>query len=334
MPKYVVHVGLPKTGSSYLQLLLKATSPQLAERKVLYPSVWWTKHNQSNHFELVSALRREETAALRPVFAGFDASGNNHIVLSAEGLSGLMTRKMEPLRALIGDNPCDIVIFIRRWSDWIPSHWQQRVKVGSKETFPELCARLIRVPPTRPIDFSSFLEELTAVFGHEALRLVSFSNLIDGKIDLFQYFCNTFISCNDIKVERGEGRVNESLTVYDTELNRCVNELELTRNRATSIATGVAVRRRADVPALKPVFETLFAMMKKYETVLELSDTQPAFAEITRRIQERWGDRIANPHPDHGLFEPRTRSVRYISPEYLLEDGARDAVLKLGATAA
>jgi hypothetical protein len=193
---------------------------------------------------------------------------------------------------------------------------------------------MLAAPLARPLDFSSFLEELTAAFGHEALRLVSFSNLVDGKVDLFRFFCDTFIPCGDVKVERGDGPVNESLTIYDTELNRCVNALESARNRPTSIATGIAVRRKAADPDLKPMFEAVFAMMKKHETALELSYEQPGFAQTLQRINDRWGDRIVNPHPKHGLFEPRKRSVRYISPEYMLEDGARDAVLKLSAAAA
>jgi hypothetical protein len=97
MPKYVIHIGPPKTGSKYLQSHLFHLRDLLLRDGICYPDNWWTKPDQIMHSPLLAKLQSGDTADLSKTFAELNATGHKVIVLSCEGFDDLSAQHLEPL---------------------------------------------------------------------------------------------------------------------------------------------------------------------------------------------------------------------------------------------
>ena len=128
MPKYVVHVGPSKTGTTYLQSSLYHTRNALQQHGIAYPPNWWKKKAVYHHEALVNKIAAGGDAVLEQSFADLNASDLKMVVLSSEGFPTLSRADLERFRDLLGGNAVEIVYYCRRWSDRLPSAWQQVVK--------------------------------------------------------------------------------------------------------------------------------------------------------------------------------------------------------------
>ena len=111
MTRYLLHVGLPKTGTKYLQTNFRRLSSVLEERGVIYPADWWKDEHEVNHDRLAADLRAGNIEALRPVFDRLNASGRT-VLLSCEGLSGFSAATLNNLQALMRRNVADIILYL------------------------------------------------------------------------------------------------------------------------------------------------------------------------------------------------------------------------------
>lgn len=82
-----------------------------------------------------------------------------------------------------------IVFFARRWSDWIPSQWQQTVKQGAVESLAEMYAKtLATAAGDYGINYNIILDKFSDVFGPDSIQIVPYSTLLDEKEDIFACF--------------------------------------------------------------------------------------------------------------------------------------------------
>ena len=148
LPRYVIHIGPHKTGTTYLQGSFRRLRPELLRRGILYPEFWWQSVRNWSHSRLVEQLTGGDCEALSGHFNALNASGHRIILISAEDLSGLEPDHIPMLKSLLGGAPAEIVFYCRRWSELLPSSWQQRVKLGGQTlTLPELFGEHLRSPP-------------------------------------------------------------------------------------------------------------------------------------------------------------------------------------------
>ena len=111
MPKYVVHIGPPKTGSKYIQSQLFYSRQDLRENGILYPDNW-LEPGAITHVPLYEGLK--DGKDLKADFDQFKAEQMKTVVLSCEGLDGLKPPALEKLREYIGNNPVEIVYYVRQ----------------------------------------------------------------------------------------------------------------------------------------------------------------------------------------------------------------------------
>jgi hypothetical protein len=143
--RLVLHVGAPKTGSTYLQQRMRATRATLREHGVYVPVLPSVERMAGNAKLLATVVSGEpsptftrafpeiDVAALDPaavvhdLLADWDPARET-VVLSAENF---LPRYAEALRRLIpAAVRCTVVLFVRRQDDWIESYHNQMVKVG------------------------------------------------------------------------------------------------------------------------------------------------------------------------------------------------------------
>ena len=171
MPRFILHVGPHKTGTSYLQEAFVRTRPLLAGRGVLYPATW----GRIAHHGLPELLRSGADARLARQFAELGMAGYPTVLISVEGLATLPRAAIERLRALIGpDNPVRVVFYARSWADRLPSHWKQATREGGTQSLPEyLYQRVAQPSGSLLVNFGAGLRACAEVFGPEALAVSS-----------------------------------------------------------------------------------------------------------------------------------------------------------------
>src|SRR4051812_20610312 len=135
-----IHVGLQKTGTSYLQAAMLNSREALAAHGLdLVPP---TKREA---FELMLVVRdrygsRRDPVSDQNILRRFsdqlDAAEGPRAVLSQESLAAAGPRQIERLLASCGDREVHVVATVRDLARQLPSSWQEQVKAGGTTPYP------------------------------------------------------------------------------------------------------------------------------------------------------------------------------------------------------
>jgi hypothetical protein len=139
--KVFLHVGAPKSGSSYLQTVLWANREALLDDGYLLPG------NRRAHYELMADVRRgiwHSPAAswtwdrlVRRVHETDDT-----VLVSEEMLGAASREQAEDAVSRLGDVEVHVVVTVRDLWRSIPSAWQQAVRARTVGTFESFVARI------------------------------------------------------------------------------------------------------------------------------------------------------------------------------------------------
>jgi hypothetical protein len=143
MPRYVLHVGPQKTGTTYLQSAFAEFRFQLKARGIEYPRFWGAAGGQ---YPLVERIRAGIDLKLRAEFADLNASDADIVLLSSENFVTLDDDALRSLRRRMGGAPVTVVFYCRRVSEVVRSAWQEVIKHGECMTFPDYVARYLLNP--------------------------------------------------------------------------------------------------------------------------------------------------------------------------------------------
>ena len=129
-----LHVGLQKTGTSYLQAALLRSHESLADQGLdLVPPT------KRECFELMVVVRDRYEARRDPVSdrnilerftAQLEAAPGSRAVFSQESLAAAGPPQIERLLAACGDREVHVVLTVRDLARQLPSSWQEDVKAG------------------------------------------------------------------------------------------------------------------------------------------------------------------------------------------------------------
>jgi hypothetical protein len=328
MTRYLLHIGLPKTGTKYLQTNLRRLNTALAERGVIYPADWWKDDREVNHDRLIDDLREGNADALRPAFERLNATGQT-VLLSCEGLAGLAPNDLGKLQTLIDGHPVEIILYCRRWSDWIPSAWQQVVKEGSGTTLPEYIAYTLQHSYSNPaMNLGHIVDAYSRVFPNGNIKVISYSNLTDEKRDIAEEFFRSVLQWHDPPLMQ-RAQVHESLGIFRTELVRLLNSLCRRRGIPTDVAASRLLEIAADRADLHAIVEELIDQMRGYVGEIEINDASPGLRGLLADLNGRYGDLMLREDPDASLFAPRRASVPFVRQDYLAEPAAAALVQRI-----
>ncbi|HYF73047.1 MAG TPA: hypothetical protein VD864_09505, partial [Nocardioides sp.] len=131
-----LHVGMPKTGTTFLQATFQASQDQLLRQGVefLPPTRREASWLSLSVLDQLDA-ERDPAAALgmwdRFVAAG-TASRSPRLLVSDELLGGASEEQLRRLTRAISDREVHLVLTIRGLAKLLPSTWQQRIQQGSE----------------------------------------------------------------------------------------------------------------------------------------------------------------------------------------------------------
>lgn len=141
MTQIIVHIGPHKTGTTYLQVTLNALRYTLLERDIYVPSCWEAAPGLPSHMQLVWAIRRRDLTLIYSQIQEILARRPRYLIISCEALSRLDHGQIAQLRRLFDPAPAQVVYYVRRWPERLPSLWQETVKFGHTAPFPEFLAQ-------------------------------------------------------------------------------------------------------------------------------------------------------------------------------------------------
>jgi hypothetical protein len=157
-PRIVLHVGAPKTASTYLQRRLRADPSHLRKHGIYVPVLPVVAEMAGNAKLLATALSRRPSLTFQRAFPEIDVNaldpqrlvaellqdwqpGSESVVLSAENFRQHHARRLREL--LPTTAPCVVVLFVRRQDRWIDSYYNQMVKTNEiNEDISSFVARL------------------------------------------------------------------------------------------------------------------------------------------------------------------------------------------------
>lgn len=321
MPRYVIHIGAHKTGTSYLQVLFRELSSRMKARGILYPSQW-TGDGALGHVTLVARLRAGDDDNLRREVSELNHSGCDIVLLSAEDLSLLSVEQIATLKEHIGGHSVSVVFYCRRWLDLLPSVWQELIKHGRTLSLPEYVAIQLANPAvSTALNYALKLDKFSAVFGLGNLFIASYSNIVDAGESLAEHFFGTFLSWPDAPGLR-KVLVNASLSLLDSEMIRILNSMHAIHRQASGPDMRVKYLRMRDKLELDIPFA---AMNRHYGSVL-LDENSGGLRLIHDEIFSKYGSRLLPPLSGREWFSRRVGAIKYINTDYLLEAGVVQAI--------
>ena len=142
-----LHVGCPKTGTTFLQDTIWASRERLATTGLLLP----LRHFQ-DHFFVTLAVREqldpsldspEAHNVLERLLSDLDQSTSPRILVSHELLAPATAEQAGRLRARLSDFEIHVILTVRDLQRQIPAAWQQQIQQRGLVSYERFCAAVV-----------------------------------------------------------------------------------------------------------------------------------------------------------------------------------------------
>jgi hypothetical protein len=242
-PRLTLHIGTPKSGTTYLQAILAAGRDELESRGILYPGRRYLPQEGFNqqpaiyalgrrHIGWLSEEARENAEHWLPRLSSEVAGHSGRVLLSAESLAFFVHDEIEELLRTLHVTPeqVHVVITGRDLGRILPSIWQQNVKNGAVQEMEAYLdsVRDLRERPNIPMwtafGLPGLVERWAEVVGMERVTLVTAPH---GRgTALWERYATACDIPTDLPERTGTGTRkddNTSLTRGQAELLRAIN---------------------------------------------------------------------------------------------------------------
>lgn len=241
----ILHIGFLKTGSTYLQQQIGTARQDLASSGLLFPTTGIgigvaagpRAGKTSGHSEFSFMIGRQDWNRMvhLPPLLAHEARQKDcrKILISAENISyHNRPDRNRLLRRFLGCfGSVDVVIYVRRWDDWIESLYKERLDFGETRTFEQF-----RSAETWQTDYTARLEN----WGHVCdpnvrLRVFNYDEAKHSEGGLLAQFFRDVVPATPVPISRTAPRANPSYNAAQAEALRQFN-----------IASGQGNQRRVE----------------------------------------------------------------------------------------
>jgi len=225
-----IHIGPPKTGTSYLQSVFWRSVPALAAQDLaMLPA------SKTATFHLVLALRGRLRVGVDPptAFTAMDTFRReaaeltcSRALVSQELLSAASPEQVAALLDALGGYEVHVVVTARDLASHIPSAWQEQVKVRGVTPYgaylDDLMAGRPWLPARHACDLLGTLDHWRAQVPPERIHVVTVPKRGTPPSVLLARFC-AVLEVDPAQLNAETGRVNPSLGLVQAELLRRTN---------------------------------------------------------------------------------------------------------------
>ncbi len=301
--RVVLHVGTMKSGTSYLQALLFADKPRLAEVGVLVPGAVWADQARAVRQALAprqGGPRPRWTAFVEDVRA---ASGT--AVISMEYLGPSHPSTIETVLEALGPSEVRVVVTARDLNRTLVSMWQETIQNGRTWTWAEYVADAEAKRPRvgagaadrrtpggtfwRQQDLVRMVADWTGVVGADNVMLATVPPPGAAPAVLAERFAEA--SGVDLDTSRDVTTANESLGLASLLVLRRVNQLLDERDLAFPAGQGVRKRTLAkSILAARRDAEPALGLLTPTWVREQTERTVAALREAGIRLVGDWAD--------------------------------------------
>lgn len=229
--RLVLHVGVQKTASSYIQQRLEDARPELLAQGVLVPRLF---NEAAAHHNLARLLREEPLLhRTRRSFQTMTPERRIEVLASSQAPTLLLSSEMFPTltraqlagfgEAMAPRRPT-VVVYLRRRSDFVLSKWRSEVAAMERPPLFTYVDQMINDRWNRRLPaYVALLRRLDHAFGRDAIRIVHYDGMVAADVDA----TDALLEAADLDVTvpaHGRGsRVNVSASVLECEVMRLVH---------------------------------------------------------------------------------------------------------------
>lgn len=227
-----LHIGAPKTGTTYLQDRLGANSETLAEHGVHFPRGPLGRDPGHTHFRAALDLLGEDWGGPTGHAEGYwDAlmrkvrRTRGTVIISHEILSAAPKDKIAKAMSDLEGSDVHVVFSARDIARQLPAFWQETIKYGRRWTFKRFLDRAQENPDLwfwRSQSLPKVLSRWGAGLEPDHVHLVTVPQPGGPRDLLWKRFCTTF-GIDPAWAPKESDRVNPSMGVAETALIRRLN---------------------------------------------------------------------------------------------------------------
>lgn len=188
---FFIHIGIHKTGSTALQHLLLENRLKLQEYGFFYPKIGlkdaghhkiaWASKNKSTFSELSRLINSIKKEAIK--------LNCNNIILSSEEFEFI--RDLNNLKAVMANDNCQIIIFLRRHDTLLESEYNQHVKMFRTKYSENIFKFNFDHDFTQRFNYKYLCNLWSHKFGQEAISVISYDLCAVEPDGIFKAFFNT-----------------------------------------------------------------------------------------------------------------------------------------------
>jgi hypothetical protein len=314
----VLHVGPHKTGSTFIQAALNAAAPALEAGSVWRPPDYYGPDGSPSQYMLPKLIRARDTAALAPRFAEILAAPASRIVLSTEDFSLLSEDDVRYFAGFLGTARVTVVFVWRPLPDLLRSMWQETIRHGAIRTFPEFVAdRLLDPFRDGAVNPCVRIDPWTAVFGLEAVRILSYPDIVGSGRSLF----DAFLEAGALPaVAAAPAEVHVSPPAALSEVSRALNAIAGMRDqRPPGLPACLvdAVQDRSGEDAVS----RLLSLAGAHQARMTLDQGVRPFRDVLAAFDDAYGSRMTSRDALRAQGA-RVAALTYIDGGYLLDPRA------------
>jgi hypothetical protein len=269
-PKLYLHIGLHKTGSTFIQNFCAQNREQLAKKGVLYhqAAIKWNGHHPLVWSLGIRHPHHDPAEGDTESLAGKiinESKGYTSIVLSSEDFEFLAPVHMKRLLELFEDFDIRIIAYLRRQDSYLESEYAQHVRMDETRSAGEIRDFYMSFDFMQRYNYMQLLRPWDNHFGKDALLIRPFqrAQMVSGS--LADDFCATLgltDAAGMVIPEEAESNISFSGTVLGA--MREVNKLELTaEDRSQVLEILMKYSRKESETILAP--RNLESFMKVFE---------------------------------------------------------------------
>ena len=327
-PRAYLHIGAPKTGTTYLQGVLWANRDALAADGVAVPGL--------GPFEHVRAARDAGGSGLGSDEPGADTTGawdllarrasrrrEASVVISAEHLAALRPARVQHVVASLAPREVHVVYATRDLGRLMPSEWQEHVKNGSSLDLAVWSEQVLRSRGPGPGRWFWRVHEPGGVIRRwssavpvERIHVLTVPPPTADPSELWRRFASV-LGVDATVADRLDAPTNRSLGYAETEVLRHVNSL-LTASFSSwnyrTLAQGVLASDvlSASIASAPPVLPAQLGPLLVARQKRIIADIEASGCDVVGSVSDLQGAPVTEPSvapTEADLFEAATRGV-------------------------
>ncbi len=308
MKQIYIHIGLHKTGSTYIQKVCADNRAYLQSCGLEYPELGaeflFGHHNIAWSLMPGHALKNTDSFSFSQLLDQIDQCAAKRFLISSEDFDFLQPEQIDKLRHLLAEYDVKVVMYVRNPMTALYSYWQESVKHGDTRSFKAYCEQILIDP--QPVDYCKIASKWTKTFGDEALSIIVYDNLVAAKADIALYLLREALG---IAVEADQlvipdRKVNPSSDVGVVEVIRQLNEIQKKSDRSESM-TGAFMTFLNQSPTGQKLKQYLQSEHEDSDDFVDLAALEKPFSQLAEKFLLIHKEQIRNLGEGEALFANR-----------------------------